>query len=107
VIAVRHARGPALDRLEPLLADLRGYPQLTERTRGVFYRGSRAFLHFHEDPSGLYADVRPGEEFERLRVESAAERAELLATIDRALDPGPTPDDANDEANGGAAAGSG
>lgn len=47
-------------------------PGLVERSRGVFYRRSRAFLHFHEDPTGLFADVRIGEEFERLPVNSRA-----------------------------------
>ena len=32
---------------------------LTERTPGTFYRRSRAFLHFHADPAGIFADVRP------------------------------------------------
>jgi hypothetical protein len=78
---VRHARSEALDELEPLLGELRRVPDLVERTRGVFYRRSQAFLHFHEDPSGLHADVRLGEEFLRLRVETADERARLLALV--------------------------
>ena len=76
---------PSLDSLEPLLARLREYDGLVEKKRGVFYRRSRAFLHFHEDPSGLHADVRLSSEFERFRVETAPERAALLAAIDRAL----------------------
>jgi hypothetical protein len=78
---VRHASPEALDQLEPLLTELRQVPGLTEKSRGVFYRKSRAFLHFHEDPSGLHADVRFGEEFERLRVESNAERLALMNRI--------------------------
>lgn len=81
VAAVRHARSKALDELEPLLAQLRHVPDLVERTRGVFYRRSKAFLHFHEDPSGLHADVRLGAEFERLRVHTADERARLFALV--------------------------
>lgn len=78
---MRHAGSEALDRLEPLLEELRRVPDLVERSRGVFYRRSRAFLHFHEDPSGLYVDVRTGEEFERLPVSSAAERRRLVALV--------------------------
>ena len=78
---MRHARSDALDELEPLLAQLRQVPGLVERTRGVFYRRSKAFLHFHEDPSGHHADVRLGDEFERLRVQTADERARLLAHV--------------------------
>ena len=59
---MRHATSEALDELEPLLERLRSEPGLVEKRRGVFYRRSKAFLHFHEDPSGLHADVRLGEE---------------------------------------------
>jgi hypothetical protein len=52
---MRHAGAAALDQLEPLLQQLRALPALKEKARGVFYLRSRAFLHFHEDPSGLHA----------------------------------------------------
>jgi hypothetical protein len=78
---VRHARPEALDRLESMLSRLRMTPGLTEKSRGVFYRKSKAFLHFHEDPTGLYADVRLGPEFTRFRVETDGEREALLAQI--------------------------
>jgi hypothetical protein len=65
---VRHARS---DELEPLLVELRRVPGLVERKRGIFYRKSQAFLHFHEDVSGLPADVHLAEAFERIRVEAA------------------------------------
>jgi hypothetical protein len=78
---VRHATSEALDELEPLLAELRRVPGLVERTRGVFYRRSKAFLHFHEDVSGLHADVRLTDDFERLRVETLDERQELLTRV--------------------------
>ena len=78
---MKHAGDDALDRLEPFLADLRKVPGLVEKKRGVFYRKSAAFLHFHDDPSGLHADVRLGEEFERFRVETVRERSKLIAAI--------------------------
>ena len=40
-------------------------PGSSSARRGVFYRRSHAFLHFHEDPTGLHADVRFDEDFER------------------------------------------
>jgi hypothetical protein len=82
---MRHAGPDALDRLGALLGELRGCDGLVEKRRGVFYRRSRAFLHFHEDPSGLHADVRLEDDFERRRVETGAERAELLAEVRAAL----------------------
>ena len=73
---MKHAAAAALDRLEPLLARLRGLPGLKEKARGTFYLKSRAFLHFHEGPAGLFADVRAndGADFDRLRVETEDER---------------------------------
>jgi hypothetical protein len=83
---VRHATPAALDRLEPLLAELRGVEGLREKKRGTFYRGSSAFLHFHEDPAGLFADVKlAGSDFTRLRVATGAEQRALLAAVRRAL----------------------
>jgi hypothetical protein len=76
---VKHVSSSGLDELDDLLRELRGVDGLTEKTRGVFYRRSRAFLHFHEDPSGLYADVRLDAEFERMRVTTKAERKCLLS----------------------------
>jgi hypothetical protein len=78
---VRHARAQALDELETFLERLRAIPGLVEKNRGVFYVRSKAFLHFHEDPSGLHADVRLGPEFSRFRVETDEERDELLTRI--------------------------
>ncbi len=79
---MRRAGAAALDRLEPLLAEIRAVPGLTEKARGVFYRRSKAFLHFHEDPAGLFADLRNAAvEFDRHRVETEAERAAFLAIV--------------------------
>ncbi len=78
---MKHAGSEALDRLEPMLVELRTIPGLVEKRPGVFYRRSAAFLHFHEDTSGLYADVRLSDSFERRRVETAAERSALLQAI--------------------------
>ncbi|MFP3902567.1 MAG: hypothetical protein ACLFXM_17050 [Acidimicrobiia bacterium] len=84
---MRHARPSALDELEPLLDRVRALPGLVERSRGVFYRRSRAFLHFHEDPSGLYADVRLGDDFERHRVQTPEERIALVRRISTVAGP--------------------
>ena len=72
--------------LEPLLVEIRALGGLKEKSRGVFYFRSRAFLHFHEDPSGLHADVRlGGVDFERFRVETHEERQELLRRLTASL----------------------
>ena len=78
---MKHAGSAALDSLEPLLARLRAVGGLKEKGRGVFYLKSRAFLHFHEDPTGLYADIRApdGADFDRLKIGGEAAAAELVA----------------------------
>jgi hypothetical protein len=82
---MKHATPAALDRLGDLLTAIRKYDTLREKQRGVFYRQSRAFLHFHEDPAGLFADVRLSEEFDRFPVNTAAERSSLLKRIETTL----------------------
>jgi len=81
---MRHAADTALDGLEDLLAAIREQPGLIEKKRGVFYRKSRAFLHFHEDPAGLFADVRPGNTWLRMPVNTARECRVLLREIEEA-----------------------
>lgn len=78
---MRHATPVVLDALEPLLAQLRRCDGLTERRRGVFYRRSAAFLHFHEDPAGFFADVRIGPGWVRLPATTAADRRSLLRQV--------------------------
>jgi hypothetical protein len=84
---MKHAGPAALQALEPLLARVRALPGVVERTPGCFYRGSKAFLHFHEGPSGTHADVKlTADGFTRVRAESARERDALLALAARALE---------------------
>ncbi len=84
---MKHATLAALATLEPILQRLRAYPQLKERRHGVFYLRSRAFLHFHEDPAGLFADIRPPTEpdFIRLEIKAADAGANLIVLVKRAL----------------------
>jgi hypothetical protein len=83
---MRHITPESLDRLEALLEGLRKLEGLKEKKRGVFYRKSRAFLHFHEDPEGLFADARlDGVDFDRYRVTTRAEQRTLVARISKVL----------------------
>jgi hypothetical protein len=82
---VRHARADALEQLVDLLTPLRGIESLRERTPGSFYHKSSSCLHFHEDPSGLFADLKVGRAFERFEVTTLAQRQELLGRVDRLL----------------------
>jgi hypothetical protein len=83
---MKHARPQTLALLAPLLARLRAHKTLVERTPGSFYLRSKAFLHFHEDPAGPYADVKlDGTLFARLRVCSEQEQRAMLAAVDAVL----------------------
>jgi hypothetical protein len=82
--AMKHATAAAIARLAPLLDALRAFAELRERTPGTFYRGSQAFLHFHEDAAGDFADVKVGGDWQRTRVSTQRERAALLRRV-RAL----------------------
>jgi hypothetical protein len=73
---MKHVGAEALDRLEPLLVQVREVPGIKEKKRGTFYRKSKALLHFHEDGEGLFADVRTAEEWERIRVTTKREHTD-------------------------------
>jgi hypothetical protein len=79
---MKHADSGALARLGELLASLRARsPQLREKRPGIFYLKSRAFLHFHEDPGGLFADLRVGNEWQRFPVSGVEDQARLLDRV--------------------------
>jgi hypothetical protein len=78
---MKHAAAPALDRLEPLLAMVRRDDRLKEKSRGVFYFKSKAVLHFHEDPAGLFADFRAKDNWQRFAVNTTDERAAFLRVV--------------------------
>jgi hypothetical protein len=78
---MKHAGGQALDALEDLLVQIRKQESLKERKRGVFYQGSSALLHFHEDPTGLFADLRVGKEWARYRVSTTSEQRVFLRKL--------------------------
>jgi hypothetical protein len=76
--------------MEELLDEIRRVPGLIERTPGSFYRRSKGFLHFHDDATGMYADVRlvSDDDFVRLRVQTRAEQKSLLRQIRRVVGEG-------------------
>jgi hypothetical protein len=82
---MKHAGPQTLAALAPLLAGIRSQPGLVERTPGAFYRRSKAYLHFHEDAGGIFADVKlDGTAFTRLRVTTAEEQRKLLSLVAQA-----------------------
>jgi hypothetical protein len=84
---MKHASEETLTGLTSLLTRIRSFDGLVEKSPGVFYRRSKAFLHFHEDPEGLFVDVRfrDDEPFTRLPVTTSRQQSTLVAGIRRAL----------------------
>ena len=79
---MKHATADTIDSLAPLLHRLRRLDGLREVKPGIFYRRSKAFLHFHEHGEQIYADVRlTGTDFQRLPCTTERERSALVAAI--------------------------
>lgn len=89
---MKHAGAEALRQLQPLIDALRELAPLRERRPGTFYRGGSAFLHFHEDPAGLFADAKiDGRAFTRFSVDTEDDREALLRDVRSALENSPPP----------------
>jgi hypothetical protein len=82
---MKHASAATLQQLADLLDQIRQRQALKEKKLGVFYRKSRSFLHFHEDPAGTFADLSSGDESVRYPVNTTKQQHALLKAIDRAL----------------------
>jgi hypothetical protein len=78
---LKHATPATIDVLEPLRRQIAKLDGLAERKPGLFTKGGRAYIHFHEDPAGIFADVRAGDDWDRYRVSTVAERQTLLRAL--------------------------
>jgi len=70
-------------QLDKLVEALRATDGLNARGKSLstFYIGSKPFLHFHDGPSGLEADVKWDGGFIREPVETHAQRIALITQI--------------------------
>ncbi len=82
---MKHASAATLRQIQPLLAELRALSGLKEKSDGAFYRRGSAFLHFHEDPAGIFADMKVGGDWIRRSVNSDTARAKLVRDARRLL----------------------
>jgi hypothetical protein len=85
-LLMKHATQMALDGLLDLLTQIRARRGLQERQSGIFYKKSKSFLHFHEDPTGMYADLSVEAGFKRYPVNTKTEWKALLLAIDHSLE---------------------
>jgi hypothetical protein len=83
---LKHADVRALEAVSDLIENLRRRSNLVEKKLGIFYTKGRAFLHFHKDPAGLFADLREGDEWQRYPVNDPDECTRLLAAVGRTLE---------------------
>ena len=73
-------------QLAPLMEALRAHPVLREVREAHFHLHGREFLHFHDEPDGVVADVRLATGRVRLPAASRSDQAELLERVDRTLE---------------------
>ena len=76
-------RQASLEQIAPLLAVLRASPAVEEVRPLTFHLNGRDFVHFHDDPDGVEADVRLATGVLRMRV--ATDPAGLLGHIEDCL----------------------
>ena len=80
-----HARADDLDQLERVLTSLRELDGLTERRRGVFCRGTAAFVHFHVFSGEPFGDLKVDKRWLRYPVGTVAEQRVLVTDARRVL----------------------
>lgn len=87
---MRHVGKDAPASLAPVLDELRQREELDEKSPASFYLRSKAFVHFHADAAGLFADLKEDfVSFTRYRVTTQAEQRAFLARVDRCLSGAP------------------
>ncbi|HKU97237.1 MAG TPA: hypothetical protein VJR58_18270 [Vineibacter sp.] len=77
-----HAPPETLDLLDDLLIEIRARAWLVERKRGIFYRKSVGWLHFHGKPGAVHADLKVGRDWIRYPANTPGEWRRLLAALD-------------------------
>lgn len=82
---MKHASPATLKQIAGLLAWLRALPGLKEKSPGAFYRGGSAFLHFHEDPAGLFADMKVDGDWVRHAINGKTAQRALVRDARRLL----------------------
>ena len=80
-----HADDDALERLLPLLRQLREIKGLREMKPGIFHVKGAAFIHFHEAADALVGDLKKagGSGFDRYPVDTPAGQRKLFEDAKR------------------------
>jgi hypothetical protein len=80
-LKMKHATEEGLLPITDLLDEIRREARVKERGTGIFYSRGKAFLHFHEDPRGIFADIRGPDDWERFAVSDQPGQTSLLARM--------------------------
>jgi len=82
-----HADATALQRLLPLLRQLRELKALREVRPGVFHLRGSAFLHFHDEAGALVAELKKagGSGFDRYPVDTPPGQRKLVDDAKRRI----------------------
>ena len=80
-----HADETALQRVQPLLRQLREIKGLREMKPGIFYAKGSAFIHFHDEAGALIADLKKagGSGFDRYPVDAPPGQRKLVEDAKR------------------------
>lgn len=75
-----HADAAALQRVVPLLRQLRELSGVREKSPGIFYLGGAAYAHFHEEQGALIADLKKpgGGGFDRFPLDTPAGQRKFI-----------------------------
>ena len=79
-------RQETIEALSILLNFLRSNEILNEVKPTNFHLNGKGFIHFHDEPDGLWADIFLSKERLRMPANTASEQADVIGTIEPALE---------------------
>ena len=79
-------RQETIDALSILLNFLKSYEILNEVKPTNLHLNGKAFIHFHDEPDGLWADIFLYKGRLRMPANTASEQAEVIGTIEPTLE---------------------
>ena len=74
------------ETLEMLLNFLKSYEILSEMKPTNFHLNGKGFIHFHDEPDGLWADIFLSKGRLRMPANTASEQADVIGTIETTLE---------------------
>ena len=79
-------RQEKIEALSILLNFLKSYEILNEVKPTNFHLNGKGFIHFHDEPDGLWADIFLSKGRLRMPANTASEQADVIGTIEPTLE---------------------